>query len=345
MRRYLETARRYRWVIVIVLLLTWGSGAVLAYSEYISSFEADATIWTQRQSQQFAPISPQDPGLTALVTPAQEQAGVMMQLLQTRSFLRDVIQRTSIHRPENMEESKFLAEITKRFRVDVLGNNLFRLAYRANDPRTGAEMVVAALTVREEHLAASRLAATEAASTYYRAQLGVAENQALEAQRDLDAFDKDHRPPLSLPDEYNQRQLRLKVEETKARVTDMKVRIDQSTVLPSILQVADSLDFQIVDKPLDEVKPSGGTRTAAVIAGSAFVAGLSLVGVLLIVGTLLAGGMAGEAGIARLAPASLFASVPEIAHGRGAASGDLRGALASATFGPPGVDEAKERDG
>src|SRR5207244_12015684 len=52
-------------------------------------------------------------------------------------FLRDVIQRTSIHRPENMEESKFLAEITKRFRVDVLGNNLFRLAYRANDPQIG----------------------------------------------------------------------------------------------------------------------------------------------------------------------------------------------------------------
>ena len=345
MRRYLETARRYRWVIVIVLLLTWGSGAVLAYSEYISSFEADATIWTQRQSQQFAPISPQDPGLTALVTPAQEQAGVMMQLLQTRSFLRDVIQRTSIHRPENMEESKFLAEITKRFRVDVLGNNLFRLAYRANDPRTGAEMVLAALEVREEHLAASRLAATEAAATYYRAQLSVAENQALEAQRDLDAFDKDHRPPLSLPDEYNQRQLRLKVEETKARVTDMKVRIDQSTVLPSILEVADSLDFQIVDKPLDEVKPSGGTRTAAVIAGSAFVAGLSLVGVLLIVGALLAGGMAGEAGIARLAPASLFATVPEIANARGASSRDLRSALAAATFGPSGVEEAKERDG
>ena len=345
MRRYLETARRYRWVIVVVLVLTWGSGAALAYSEYITSFEADATIWTQRQSQQFAPISAQDPGLTALVTPAQEQAGVMMQLLQTRSFLRDVIQRTSIHRPENMEESKFLTEITKRFRVDVLGNNLFRLAYRANDPRTGAEMVLAALEVREEHLAASRLAATEAAATYYRAQLSVAENQALEAQRDLDAFDKDHRPPLSLPDEYNQRQLRLKVEETKARVTDMKVRIDQSTVLPSILEVADSLDFQIVDKPLDEVKPSGGTRTAAVIGGSAVVAGLALVGVLLIVGTLLAGGMAGEAGIARLAPASLFATVPEIANARGASSRDLRSALAAATFGPSGVEEAKERDG
>lgn len=345
MRRYLDAARRFRWVIVIVLVLTWGSGAAEAYSEYITSFEADATIWTQRQSQQFAPISPQDPGLTALVSPAQEQAGVMMQLLQTRSFLRDVIQRTSIHRPEGMEESKFLAETTKRFRVDVLGNNLFRLAYRANDPRTGAEMVVAALAVREENLAASRLAATEAAATYYRAQLGVAENQALVAQRDLDAFDKDHRAPLGPQDEYNQRQLRLKVEETKARMTDMKVRIDQSSVLPSILQVADSLDFQIVDKPLDEQKPSGGTRTAAVIAGGGFMAGLALVGVLLIVGTLLAGGMAGEAGIARLAPASLFASVPEIADERGAGGRDLRTSLAAATFGPPDIEAAQERGG
>src|SRR2546430_7973622 len=171
MRRYFDTALRYRWVILIVLALTWIPGAVLAYIEYQTSFEADAIIWTERQSQQFAPISPQDPGLSSLVTPAQEQAGVLAQLLQTRSFLQEIVRRTSIQQPADQDERKFLQEIAKRFHVEVLGTNLLRLSYRARDSDTGREMVMAALVLRQDHLAATRTAATAASATFYRAQL------------------------------------------------------------------------------------------------------------------------------------------------------------------------------
>jgi uncharacterized protein involved in exopolysaccharide biosynthesis len=341
MRRYLETARRYRWIIVILLALTWIPGGVTAYAEYVTSFEADATIWTERQSQQFAPISPQDPGLTSFLTPAAQQAGVLVQLLQTRSFLQEIVRRTSIRRPEDTDERVFLQSISKRFRVEVLGTNLFRLSYRARDANTGPEMVVAALALRQEHLAATRTAATAAAATFYRAQLGVAETQALEAQRDLDAFEQNHKPPFAPPDEYQQRQLRLMVEETKARVTDMKSRIDQSNVLPSILQVADALDFQVLDKPLDEVKPSGGTRPAAMIAGSAMIAGLALAIALILAGTLLAGRGAVGADIGHLAPATLFATIPEVARGKGLQNRELRTALAAEAFAPTAVPQAR----
>lgn len=363
MRRYLDTARRYRWFIAIVLALTWGPGAGLAYVEYTTSFEADATIWTERQSQQFAPISPQDPGLTSFMTPAGEQAGVLMQLLQTRSFLQQIVGRTPIRRPQDIDERSFLNEISKRFRVDVLGTNLFRLSYRARDPRTGSEMVLAALALRQDRLAATRTAATAAAATFYRTELGPAQDEALEAQRALDAFDQSHKPPLSPPDEYQQRQLRFLVEETKARVTDMKTRIDRSSALPSIFQLADSLDFQVVDKPLDVVKPSGGTRAAAAIAGGAVAAGLALVGLLLMGGTFLTGGVAGSADIARVAPASLttvrepifhrdekgrwqkrLPTLPEVAGAIGGPDRELRAAHAAARFAPPPTEDAKERE-
>jgi hypothetical protein len=289
MRRYLESASRYRWIIVLVLALTWGTGAVLAYSDYTTSFEADATIWTDRQSQQFATTSTQDPGFGSVVTPAAEQAGVLNQLLQSRSFLQDVTQRAFIVRPAGTDERTFFADIGKRFRIDVLGTNLFRLSYRALDPHTGPAIVNAALAIRQQRLAETRAAATTAAATYYRTELELAQNQALAAQSELDAFDAVHKLPLGAPDDYQQRQLRLAVEEAKTRVLDVRTRIDGSTVLPAIFQLADSVDFQVLDEPIEDAKPSGGLRPAMTTAGAAGIGGLALIGLLVLAGTLIRG--------------------------------------------------------
>lgn len=289
MRRYLDTAARYKWVIVIVLALTWGTGAVMAYSDYTTSFEAEATIWTDRQSRQFAITSAQDPGFGSLVTPAAEQAGVISQLLQSRSFLRDVVERASIPVPGNVDERTFFQDIGKRFRIEVVGTNVLKLSYRAHDPHTGPQIVLAALAVRQQRLAETRFATTTAAATFYRSELGLAQNQVLAAQGELDAFDAGHRIPLAPADEYQQRQLRLAVEEAKTRVLDVRTRIDGSTVLPAIFQLADSVDFQVLDKPLEDAKPSGGIRPAMTTAGGAGVGGLALVGLLLIVGTVARG--------------------------------------------------------
>jgi uncharacterized protein involved in exopolysaccharide biosynthesis len=339
MRRYLDTARRYLWFIVFVLALTWLPGAFLAFIEYTTSYEADATIWTQRTSQQFASTNPQDPGLASFVTPASEQAGVLIQLLQTRSFLLQIVERSSLRIPESAsDERTFFDEFSKRFRVEVLGTNLFRLSYRARDPHTGPEVVLAALALRQDHLTAARTAATEAATSFYRSELTLAEKQGIDAQRTLDEFDRAHRPPLSAADEYQQRQLRLVLEDAKSRVGDLEGRIARSAVLPGVLQMADSLDFQVVDKPLEDVKPSGGTKPAVVIAGSAVLAGLALVIALVIGGTLLAGRVGAEADIGRFVPAALFATIPEVTRGKKwQGRQELRTALAAVAFAPRAV--------
>ena len=344
MRRYLDTARRYWLFIGIVLVLTWIPGLALAYIEYTTSYEVDATIWTQRTSQQFAPISPQDPGLTTFATPASEQAGVLKQLLVTRTFLRSVVERTDLRVPEApSDQQKFFDEFSKRFRIDILGTNLFKLAYRARDPHTGPEVVLAVLAQRQEHLAASRAATNDAAASFYRSELALAQSRAVDAQRALDAFDQEHRPPLlpvgwfaPLPpaDDYQQHQLRLALEDAKSRLSDLRARIDQSDVLPGILQTADSLDFQVLDKPLDDPKPSGGTKPAATIAGSAVLAGLALAIALVLGGTLLAARVGPEPEIAHLVPATVFATMPEVAHAKTRRGGELRAALSSLVFAP-----------
>lgn len=292
MRPYLETARRYLLVILVVLALTWGAGAAVGYSEYATSFEADATIWTDRQSAQFAPLGAQDPGLSSFVTPAQQQAGLLSQLLVTRSFLQQVLERASIPQPEDADERDFYQGISKRYRVDVLGTNLVRLSYRASDPHSGSLMVQAALAVRQERLNDTRTAATAAAATFYGSELNVAQNRVVNAQRVLAGFDQTHPGLLSPADTYSQNELRLALQDARARVADLQARIDSSGVLPAILGIADALDFQVIDSPLGDVKPSGGLRPAAVIVGSAGSAGLALVALIVILGTLLAKGSA-----------------------------------------------------
>jgi uncharacterized protein involved in exopolysaccharide biosynthesis len=288
MQPYVDAARRSWWAILVVLGLTWGTGALMAYEEFTTSFEADATIWTDRTAEQFAPTNPQDTSISNFVTPAAEQAGILSQLLQTRSFLSRVVDRAAIARPQGMDERSFLQDISRRFHVDVLGTNLFRVLYRARDPKTGGQMVLAALAERQERLTDSRTAATAAAETYYTTQLGVARNRVVEAQRDLASFDATHKSPLSPADDYQQRQLRVAVETATARVADLTNRIDGSALLPAVLQVADTLDFQVIDEPLAEVPPSGGTRPAATIAGGAGAAGIGLAGLLILGRVLLA---------------------------------------------------------
>jgi|SRR2546422_68972 len=343
MRPYLDTARRYGWIIFIVLGLTWGSGIAMAYLEYSTSFQADATVWTQRGllqlqtdgrlvvSPEVAP--PQDPAVATLMTPAAEQAGLLNQLLQTRSFLRDVAARASLPVPASpSDERRFLDEMGKRFKIEVLGTNTFRLSYRARDPRTGPAVVLAVLAVRREQSLQARTAALEAAKSSYQGELALAQTQALAAQNELEGFDQTHRQPLSQLDQYQQGQLRLAVDNARTRIADLNARIDRSSVMAGIVQTADSLDFQVVDEPLEDAKPSGGTRPAVTIAGSAVVGGLALVSLLVLVGTLLESRVGAQADIARLAPATLFATIPKVPRRKGWVGRELRTALAAVAF-------------
>jgi uncharacterized protein involved in exopolysaccharide biosynthesis len=319
MRQYLDTALRYRWFILIILALTWGAGIAAAYQEYSTSFEAQSTVWTQRGllrldadgrlviSPELAP--PQNPDVAMNMTPAAEQAEILKQLLLTRTFLRDILARAFVSVPSSpSDERAFLDEVSKRFKVEVLGTNLFRLTYRARDPHTAPSLVRAALALSQEQAAQARMATTESAINSYKSELTLAQSHAADAQRELDDFNQAHRPPLGPRDDYQQTQLRLAVDDGNKRIADLQARIDRATVSTSIVQTTDSLDFQIVDEPVEDAKPSGGTRPAALIGGSALAGGLALASLLVVTGTLLRRGasrrVVTETDTARPAPAT-----------------------------------------
>jgi len=339
MRPYLSTARRYRWLLASIVALVWGAGIVAAYVEYTSTYESRAAIWVLRRSPELTITSPDDPNVAIIQTAASQQAELLNQLVQTQSFLRDVVQRTSLAPAlaAAPDEERFLSGIQKGFRVETPGANLLTVAYHSHDPHIAPEMITAALAVRAERVTQASTTFSSIATTLYRVEYEAAQTQALDAERALKAFDDSHPEPLSVADEHQQAQLRLTLDYAQVRLGDLKGRIDRSALAPALLEIS-GMEFQVVDQPRESLSPSGGARPAAVIAAMALASGVALAALLIVLGTLIADHVGSPVDVRRLAPATLFATV---SGARDSAHPDLRSRLAAAAFGDGDPDAGK----
>jgi uncharacterized protein involved in exopolysaccharide biosynthesis len=342
-QRYVSTAHRYRWLLAAILAVVWGAGLAAAYVEYSTTFESVATIWVLRASPELATSSGDDPSFPVIQAAATQQTDLLNQLLKTKSFVRDVVERTSL-RPaleKAPDPDAYLRQIAGRLRVQTLGTNLISVSFAGRDPRVGPEMVRAALAVRAERVTKARIDSATALSALYRREFDVAQTQVVDAQRKLDGFDKSHPAPLSDSDEQQQAQLRLTLNLAQIRANDLKARMDRSVLAPQLLELSGT-EFQIVDEAREATAPSGGTRAAASLFGVAFAAGIALAALLVLLGSFLPDHIAGPADVGRIASARLFATVPRFAHASRGQNPDLRATLAAAAFGDgPAADGGK----
>jgi uncharacterized protein involved in exopolysaccharide biosynthesis len=314
MRRYLNTARQHRWLLAAVLTLVWGAGLAAAFVEYTTTYESTASIWVLRASPELAQTSPDDPNLTTVQTAASQQAALLDQLLHTKSFVRDVIQRTSLsgELAAASDEGRYLDRVRKDFSVKALGTNLLSVSFAARDPRVAMEMVTAALAVREERVTQARIAATTALSALYQKDFEVAQAQALEAQSRLEEFDATHKPPLNTVDEHRQAQLRLTLDYAQVRVGEIKGRADRALLAPALLEIS-GMEFQVIDVPREESTPSGGTKSAISLISVAIVAGGALGALLVLLATHIPG--RGD----ERHPTANIAAMPRVVGGEAAA--------------------------
>ena len=333
MEPYLGSARRYRWLLLVILALVWGSGLGAAYVEYKTTFEARATIWVVRASSDLTAPNPDDPSVALVQTAASQQVDLLNQLLQTRSFVTDVVTRTSLAPAVAATEKPgaIVDDVRKHFKVAALGTNMLSVSYAGRDPYVAAELVQAALDVRGERLAQTRIQAATALNALYQKEFEVAQARVLDAKRKLDDFTAAHASPLSDVDQHQQAQLRLTLDLAQVAVSDLQGRMDRSVLAPALLDIS-GVEFQVVDQPRAETSPSGGTKPALSVALVAFGCGLALAALLVLAGAFLANRIGEPADVERLAPATLFAAVPRVG-GKGQPKEDLRGSLAAIAFG------------
>ena len=321
MQRYLATARAFRGVLAAILIIVWGAGLAAALKEYASTYESQATIWVVRASPALSVTDPDDPNIALLQTAAAQQAEVLKQFVQTRSFLEEVVGRTSLKSAfeSTAEKDEFIDDVRKRFRVETLGTSLIRVSFTAHDPATPPEVVKVALVVRGERLEQSRLASSAALSLLYQRQIEFAEGQALDARKALEDFQRSNPPPLGEADQHLQAQLRLNSDFAASRLNDLKGKADRAQLAPALLEVS-GMEFQIVDEPRVEANPSGGERRAMTIAGVATLAGAALASLLVVVATLLRARGPRRVSVARAPSPELAGAVPADGHRRAEAA-------------------------
>jgi uncharacterized protein involved in exopolysaccharide biosynthesis len=285
---YLATARAFRWVLVVMLIVVWGAGLVAAVIEYTNTYQSEATIWAVRAAPALSVTDPDDPNISMIQTAAAQQAEVIKQLLQTRSFLADVVGRSRLKAAFDASgnQDRYLDDIRRHFHVDTLGTSLIRVSYAAHDPLTPPELVNAALVVRAERLEQARQLSAAALGLLYQRQIDFAQQQVLDAQKAFDEFSQSHKAPLSDADQHVLAQLRLDVDFALQRLSDLRGRADRAALAPALLEVS-GIEFQIVDQPRVEENPSGGERGAMTIGAVALAAGAALGTLLVLIGTLL----------------------------------------------------------
>lgn|SRR5258706_2652364 len=332
MQRALAAARRYQWVILAVLAVVWGAGLASAYVVYKTTYETQATIWVLRPSPELTASDPNDPGIPVIQTLASQQAELLSQLLKTDSFMRDVVEATSLKPALDAasDPERLLDTVRRRFKVETLGTNMVRVSYAANDPKTPVELVNTALIVRTQRIIAARVLSDASVGTIYQKEFETAQSQMAAAQKDLTDFTDAHPGTLSSENASHQGQLQLAVDFAQARLSELRGRADRAAVSAAVLEMS-GLEFQVVDQPREPTKPTGGDKPAMLQAAVAMFAGLLLAAMLVIAGALLADHVAGPADVGRLAPTKLFATVPRVASSR-TEQRDLRASLAAIAF-------------
>lgn len=328
------------WVIVAVVALLGVSAGVAAYAEYVGTFESNATIWVQRNSEELLQthvVQSDVPSVPDFLTPGSEYAEAFTQLVQTQAFLRATLERTSLI--DALEASRdplaFLDDIRKRFKIQALGTNLVRVSYRADSPVVAFEMVSAAIAIRDERAAAAQLAGSNMTSTLYTKELDLALQKSTRAQADLDQFNATHRVPLDAADAYRQQQLRTASDVAQARVDDLRAALDRMAIVSTLLTVGQAADVQLIDAPQVQMQPSGGLRQAILVFGVIMAGAATLVALLIVIGTLLTASIASEADLERLGRVTVIASIPEFGGGRGSKTRDVATVLADLAFGTP----------
>jgi uncharacterized protein involved in exopolysaccharide biosynthesis len=215
---------------------------------------------------------------------------------------------------------------------------MLTVAFDGRDPVLATALVQAALDVRQERLTSARVDGTSALGALYKQEFDAAQTRVLDAQKAIERFNTDHQPPLSDLDQHQLAQLRVTLDLAQVRVSDLQGRIDQSVLAPALLEIS-GLEFQVVDPPRAETTPTGGTKNATTLALVALVTGVVLAALLVLVGTLVVTHVAGPADVGRLAPATLFASVPRVRAIAPGGGRDLRTALSAMVFADASAEE------
>ena len=167
MRRYIEAAFRLKFRLLIGAVIVFG---VVSAALYLAKqgYGASATVWVEE------PIYFADTGMTKnwnpYMTPADNQANILQELLRTRQFALNVANGAQIPMPNEVVENRVLDDLQKNMRIESQGTHLIEISYSAEQPTYCKVLVEQVIKLFTKQLNASRAEQADVALDLYRSR-------------------------------------------------------------------------------------------------------------------------------------------------------------------------------
>lgn len=255
-RRYLSTFFRGRRLYIPVLLLLLAATALGTYYLARTQYEATARIWVDKPALDSV-LDPNAP--STFVSPGQQQADKITQLLQTDSFVADVLTNTTmLSRLSNeADRDRVIKDVRSKLSVTPLGTNTVKITYAGSDPVLCQQIVQGTIDQFRAWDLTSRVEQSAIESQFYQKQLQIYQDQADAAAKRVDDFQQAHPYPDPSSPQYLELQgLQRESESARSLLNATLTKIEQANAANSLSDTSRQAEFQVLDAPAVPTRPA-----------------------------------------------------------------------------------------
>jgi uncharacterized protein involved in exopolysaccharide biosynthesis len=307
MVRLLETFFRHRLLLLgpVVLVLVGATGWVFIQPP---TYDSSVRVWVERQT-----LVP-DPNSNPYLTPAQEQAGVLTELISTKYFdskvgkrsplaaaLRDASAHSSggirtrlmrlvglagpaVQLTDSQVDDQVYTSILSSTLVFPSGPEIITVTFRAGDPQMAALVAQAIVNQFMDETLTNQRVQAEAAAAFYSSQVNQSQADQATADKAVDDYllaNPSQRSVNAIPD-ARMLQLRRDDDAAHQRTQSVLDKLDQARLNRVALDQSGTAGVRVLDKAETPTQPSSIKKVVLQAAG----VGLVLAVLILVVGVL-----------------------------------------------------------
>ncbi len=226
--RYVELVFRH-WIRFAILLLVLPAAVTAASLTLLRTYQASAALWVENPTYFGAAAAAA--GWNQYQTPAQNQADILSQILQTRDFrdkLGDAL-ATSGTVSDPLARDQLLRSLPRPITVSATGSRLMTVSFSCRQPAFCLAVVSSTVDLYRDRLGQLQKQQAELASTYLTNQLQDAQKTLSASQDALQKYLRAH-PRVTLADALNVPELDLLVRQSdrdRAQVTALEQRLSE----------------------------------------------------------------------------------------------------------------------
>ena len=270
LKRFLATFYRGRRLYIPVLLLLLVATVVGTYYLALTQYEAAARIWVDKPALANVLDPNSSPDYLYLVSPAQQQADKLAQLIQTDSFVAAVLTNTSAA-PDltgGQEQERVIRDVRSRLAVSPLGSNTVRITFNSGDPVFSQQVVQSTIDQFRARDLTAQVEQSAIERQFYQKQLQIYEEQVNAAATRVEEFQRDHPFPDPTSPQYLELQgLQRELESARALLNATQTKIAQANAAESLSDTSRQVEFQVLDAPTVPTRPAATpVRIAAYLA-------------------------------------------------------------------------------